>query len=59
MKTPRKTTAGSVKHAWDRAKALGYESASTNQRNPYKPCTQCWTLFELGRSKAASLRSNK
>lgn len=39
-------------HAWQKAKALGAASATTNQFNPYKPGTQCWMLFDIERRKA-------
>lgn len=39
-------------HAWDRARALGYEAASTGAVNHYGHGTQCWMAFEQGKKKA-------
>lgn len=48
MKKPRKTSAQS----FNDAKAAGRAAAGTDQRNTYKPGTQCWILFNLERDKA-------
>lgn len=41
----------SIEHAHKRAAALGAESVTSHQPNPYAWHTQCWVSFEMGRKK--------
>ena len=49
----------SIKHAHDRAAALGAESVTTGEPNRYPLHTQCWISFENGRNKMIEANKNK
>lgn len=46
-------------HAWARARARGFEAASTGTSNPYAHGTQCWMLFEQGKTAAVNQRKSR
>jgi hypothetical protein len=51
MPKPRVTKTTRV-HPHVRARALGYEAATTGAHNPYPRGSYCWTSFEHGKLAA-------